>query len=53
MCFLITPHNILNCNSRALIFTDEYSDDEIKDGRHIRDIKADFPLTNTEKVSVK
>ena len=42
MRFLITPHNILNCNSRALIFTDEYSDDEIKNGRHIQDIKADF-----------
>jgi len=42
MRFVVTPHNILNCNSRALIATDDYSDDEIRDGRHIRDIKADF-----------
>ena len=42
MRFVITPHNILNCKLRTLITTDDYDDDEIKDGRHIRDIKQDF-----------
>lgn len=50
MRFVVTPQNLRFKAVKGLICTDDYSDTEIVNKRHIRDIKNDFKTEEDKRV---